>query len=106
MFSIDDANEILTFEKWDHFFDLEFYEINQTKNIEKPESTRKTENLLRTLAAVAIDAYGYNPKSAKSTVPQEIADAISEQGVNIDAKTIRNWLKEGMENLPTKREKD
>ena len=33
----------------------------------KPESTRKTENLLRTVASIAIDAYGYDPESQTQT---------------------------------------
>ena len=75
-------------------------------NNAKPESTRKTENLLRTLAAVAIDAYGYDPISAKSTVPQDIVDALNDQGVELDPKTIRNYLKDGVAFLPPDRKKD
>lgn len=70
------------------------------------ESTRKTENLLRALAAIAIDDYGYDPESLKSSAPQDIANATSAQGVNLDAKTIRNWLKEGAALLPLKRHKE
>ena len=71
----------------------------------QPESTRKTENLLRALASIAIDAYGYTPESAKSTIPQDIADAISKHGLTFDPKTIRGWLKEGIALLPTKPQK-
>ena len=69
-----------------------------TKNTK--ESTRKTENLLKALTAIAIDDYGYSPESAKSTAPQDIADAMSNQGIIFDPKTIRGWLKEGANLLP------
>lgn len=67
---------------------------------QKPESTRKSENLMQAITCIAIDAYGYDPKSAKSTAPQDIADALAKQGKKVDPKTIRNWLKEGLELLP------
>lgn len=76
------------------------------ERIAKPESTRKTENLLRALTAIAIDDYGYDPESLKSNASQDIANAMSNQGVSFDAKTIRNWLKEGAALLPPKREED
>jgi hypothetical protein len=66
----------------------------------KPESTRKTENLLQALTCIAIDAYGYDPKSAKSTAPKDIADALSKLGRTVDPKTIRGWLKDGADLLP------
>ncbi len=72
----------------------------------KTESTRKTENLLRALTAIAIDDYGYDPESLKSNAPQDIANAMSNQGVSFDVKTIRNWLKEGAALLPSKRKED
>jgi hypothetical protein len=72
------------------------------KLVLKPESTRKLENLLQALTAVAVDAYGYDSQSAKSTAPQDIADALAKRGKKIDPKTIRTWLKEGNELLPAK----
>jgi len=66
------------------------------------ESTRKTENLLRTLAAAAIDGYGYRPEDKKSPTPQQISDALNQLGVELDPKTIRNYLKDGVNLLPRK----
>jgi hypothetical protein len=73
---------------------------------EKPESTRKTENLLRALTCIAIDDYGYDPLSGKNTAPKDIADALSKQGQSIDPRTIRDWLKEGARLLPSSEKKD
>ncbi len=69
--------------------------VNMDVAIKKQESTRKTENLLRALTAIAIDDYGYDPRTGKSTAPQDIVDAMNNQGVSFDAKTVRNWLKDG-----------
>lgn len=80
---------------------------SDNKNIQSfKESTRKTENLLSAFTAIAIDAYGYDPRSLKSNAPQDIANAMSNHRVSFDAKTIRNWLKEGAALLPSKREED
>lgn len=79
---------------------------SKPENKQKSESTRKTENVLQAFAGIAIDAYGYEPKSAKSTAPQDIAVALSKLGKKVDQKTIRNWLKEGIELLPANPHKD
>ncbi len=67
---------------------------------QKPESTRKSENLLRTVAGIAIHAYGYKPQEKKSTAPNEVSVALSEFGVSITPQTIREWIKEGIELMP------
>ncbi len=90
---------------WFVYFNIKNGEINQSEIIVKPDSTRKTENLLRTLAAIAIDAYGYQPELPKSNAPQDIVDALSKKGLSFDPKTIRNWLKEGIELLPSNHNK-
>ncbi|OIQ76137.1 hypothetical protein GALL_421890 [mine drainage metagenome] len=72
----------------------------------KPESTRKTENLLQALTCIAIDAYGYDPKSGKSTAPSDIASALDFLGKPVNPKTIRGWLKEGADLLPPIPHKD
>lgn len=71
------------------------FEVRVTESTTKAESTRKTENLLMALTAIAMDDYGYVPKSSKSTAPKDIADALAKRGCSIDPRTIRGWLKEG-----------
>lgn len=80
--------------------------LEQTVSTPKPESTRKSENLLQALTCIAIDDYGYVPESEKSTAPKEISEALIRQGKAIDPKTVRAWLKEGFELLPAKPDKD
>lgn len=65
-------------------------------------TTQKTENLLKAFASIAIDAYGYDPESKKSTTTNDILKALERQGKKLDPKTIRAWLKEGIELLPNK----
>lgn len=77
----------------------------QPTNTQKPESTRKTNNVLQAFTAIAIDAYGYDPKAEKSTAPQDIANALEKLGAVGNPKTIRNWLKEGAELLPSNHHK-
>lgn len=74
----------------------------QSTNAQKPESTRKSNNVLQALTAIAMDAYGYNPKAEKSNAPQDIADALTKLGAVGNPKTIRSWLREGAELLPPK----
>ncbi|MEO6118558.1 MAG: hypothetical protein ABIP37_05750 [Methylotenera sp.] len=73
----------------------------QPTNTQKPESTRKSNNVLQAFTAIAIDAYGYDPKAEKSTAPQDVANALDKLGAVGNAKTIRSWLKEGAELLPS-----
>ncbi len=66
----------------------------------KKESIRKTENLCRAIACLAIDGYGYNPNDPKSNVPKELSGIMSKKfDVEISDRTIRNWIKEGLENI-------
>lgn len=80
--------------------------LNPKDREEKADSTRKIKNLLQTLTAIAIDQYGFVPTDAKSPIPKEISDNLSHQGLNLDPKTIRVWLKEGYEILTQKSHKN
>lgn len=84
------------------------YDILAAKSniAQKPESTRKTNNVLQAFTAIAIDAYGYDPKAEKSTATQDIANALDKLGAVGNPKTIRSWLKEGAELLPSNPQKN
>lgn len=77
-------------------------ELQTQANHSSLGNTQKTENLLKAFASIAIDAYGYDPKSQKSTTTNDILKALKSQGKTIDPKTIRTWLKEGIDLLPRK----
>lgn len=68
----------------------------------KPESTRKLNNVLQAFTAMAIDAYRYDPRAEKSFATQDICNALAKLGAVGNIKTIRSWLKEGAELLPSK----
>lgn len=79
--------------------------VAKSTSAQKPESTRKTENLLKILTVLAMIKYNYIPIAEKSTVPQELSDLLAKKGVSIIPQTIRNWLKEGATLLRTNSKK-
>lgn len=64
------------------------------------ENTKVKEGLLKILIAIVIDAYGYDPNVKKSTVTQDILNALSSCNLSLSENTIRNRLKEAAELLP------
>lgn len=87
-------------------FEQRIAESDEKNTRSVKESTRKTENLLRALTSIAIDAYNYNPNDAKSLAPQDIVYAMNQHGASFSSKTIRNWLKEGASLLEINLKKD
>lgn len=64
------------------------------------ENTKVVEGLLKMLIAITIDAYGYKPDDKKSTVTQDISNALSACGLSLSENTIRARLKEASQLLP------
>lgn len=64
------------------------------------ENTKVTDGLLKMLVAIAMDAYGYNPDDKKSTVTQDILNALDACGLSLSENTIRTRLKEAAQLLP------
>ncbi|MEJ6005772.1 hypothetical protein WG899_09455 [Paucibacter sp. AS339] len=62
--------------------------------IERPLSTKERNTLLRLVAGMAIDSYGFDPKAARSSTARQIAEDLARHGINIDEDTVRNYLKE------------
>ncbi|MDH5721849.1 MAG: hypothetical protein OEY94_00815 [Alphaproteobacteria bacterium] len=75
------------------------YETNN-QNKPKPLHTKERETLLKIIAGMATDAYGYDPNAARSPIPREIADILAEKEIPLDPDTVRKWLKEAAEILP------
>ncbi len=102
----DNINWQAEYEKLKQSHDVLLSEIDSLKAFtQKSESTRKSNNILQAFTAIAIDAYGYDPKAEKSTAPQDISDALDKIGAKGSPKTIRTWLKEGAVLLPAKPDK-
>ncbi|AML53325.1 hypothetical protein [Falsihalocynthiibacter arcticus] len=82
----------------------EFYSILEKRTASKepqssgPAQTKMTnqerDTLLKLIAAMACEQYGYDPKIERSDVPSNIRDDVELVGLTMDAKTVRKWLKE------------
>jgi hypothetical protein len=61
---------------------------------------RERDSLFKMVIGMAIGAYRYNPKAARSEHPTEIAGDLAEAGVPLDPDTVRKWLKLAAQILP------
>jgi hypothetical protein len=63
---------------------------------------RERDSLLKLVIGMAVAAYIYDPKVARSDRPTEIAGDLERNGVPLDVDTVRKWLREAAELLPPK----
>lgn len=61
---------------------------------------REKVSMAKLIAAMAIDAYGYDPKARRSNIPTEIQGIADRLGLIISSDTIRKYLKSGAELVP------
>ncbi len=61
---------------------------------------RERVSMVKLIAAMAIDAYGFDPTEKRSDIPKEIEGIADRLGLNLTRKTIRKYLREGSEKLP------
>lgn len=64
---------------------------------------RERSSLVKLVAAMAIDGYGYDPEARQSPIPKQIETAVLLQGLDLNVKTIRKFLREGCQYLPKDR---
>ncbi|MEM7728191.1 MAG: hypothetical protein AAF311_02840 [Pseudomonadota bacterium] len=62
--------------------------------------TRERHTMLRLIAAMAVDGYGYNPSAARSDVTSQVVAASERIGHAQSANTVRKYLKEAAELVP------
>jgi hypothetical protein len=55
----------------------------------------------RLIIGMAVQGYKYNPKADRNSAPKEIADDLESLGISLDVDTVRKWLKESAEELPS-----
>jgi hypothetical protein len=68
---------------------------------EQPSAaTRERNSLLRLVIGMAVGGYGFDPASARSKTPAEIAADLERAAIPLDVDTVRKWLREGAELLP------
>lgn len=76
-------------------------EVDTTSPVaDRPLEGREFASASTLIAAMAIDAYGYDPTQKRSPVPNEMQGIIDRLGLSISADTIRKYLKTGSRNLP------
>ena len=67
----------------------------------KDISTRQRDSLLKLVIGMAIRGYGYDPSQRRSETVSEIAADLDRAGVGLDVDTVRKWIREASELLPT-----
>lgn len=67
---------------------------------EKPLHTKEKETLLKIIAAIVVDAYGYDPLQEKNKSLADIRNALDQTGCSLDDDTIRNKLQQAGQFIP------
>lgn len=78
---------------------IEEYSRNITRENSPKErklGSQERETLLKLIAAMACEQYGFNPEEKRSSSIRRIRDDIEEIGETMDSKTIRKWLIEAV----------
>jgi hypothetical protein len=76
-------------------------DLEQIKSKEKPFNTKERESMLKIIIGTAVRGYGYQPKELKSPIPKQITDDLVSQGISLDVDTVRKYLREAQEFLPS-----
>ena len=79
----------------------ELEELRSTQEKKKDLSTRERSTVKRLIIGLAIHGYKYNPKADRNSATKEIADDLERSGIPLDVDTVRKWLKESAEELPS-----
>lgn len=61
------------------------------------DNPKSTNTLLKMIAVMAIDGYGYKPKENKSKIPGEISAGADILGVPISSETVLKWLRQSVD---------
>lgn len=68
------------------------------------ENQKEIDSLLKMVITMATTGYRYDPKEKKSGTTGEIVNDAESLGINIDADTVRKWLKKSAQLLPPQEE--
>jgi hypothetical protein len=66
-------------------------------NSEAELSETAKRSVLKMVAGMAVNAYGFNPRAPRNTATKQIADDVRKLGLSIDEDTVRKWLSESAE---------
>ena len=70
------------------------------KSKKRPTSEIKTiemDSLLKLIAGMAVEQYGFDPTASRSPAIQNISSDLDGLGISLDQKTIRKWVKKSCE---------
>lgn len=70
-------------------------------SIEKPVGTRERDSMVKLIIGMAMAGYSYDPQAARSAVPAEIEGDLERLGIGLNGDTIRKYVREGAEHLPS-----
>ncbi|MFK5978036.1 MAG: hypothetical protein QM488_04035 [Rhizobiaceae bacterium] len=97
-----DAVELDVHDKF--YAELEkFHPKQKEKTAGKPStelSNQERQTLLKMIAAMACEQYGFDPSAERSSSTSAIRDDIGVVGLSMDSKTILKWLKEAVRLVP------
>lgn len=88
-----------------NFLFEEVFPEDVKKQTPEKDSPRMIDNLCRAIACLTIDGYGYQPNDKKSPVPGELKMMFEQFDFVISDKTIRDWIKKGVEDINVNRRK-
>ncbi len=61
---------------------------------------KERSSLLRLVAAMALEQYGYDPRKTRSSVLSGIVQDLDTTGLSMDRKTVSKWLREAVDLVP------
>lgn len=93
-----ELDEVLRFET-EHGIGQQEQPITKTKQ-RNPDNPKSKSTLLQMIAVMANKKYNYDP-SGNSEVPQIIVDSAQKMGIVLDVKTVRGWLRQAAECIPS-----
>ncbi len=73
---------------------------NETTKPSKSFSSQERETLLKLIAGMASEQYGFDPRHHRSEVIKNIQEDLDRAGLSMDAKTVRKWIRQAAELIP------
>jgi len=68
---------------------------------ERGLGARERASLLKLVIGMAVGGYGYDPLAARGTTAKEISSDLALKGIGLDEDTVRKYLREAAEMLPS-----
>lgn len=73
---------------------------NDASDTTKSFSNQERETLLKLIAGMASEQYGYDPRHQRSEAFENIQEDLDRAGLSMDAKTVRKWIRQAAELIP------